>query len=213
MIHIKIKNKSYGELNIFNNTELILHEGEFIAIKGPSGSGKTTLINMIGMLDQDYEGTYMIDGRSLNNKHINQYRKSFSYMFQTPFLIPYLNVYENITMPLVNKGLKVIESNVDKILNELNILDKKYSSVEILSGGEKTRVSLARAIISEGKILVVDEPTGNLDPTHAEIVIKSISRLKKLYNLTVIMVTHSNDFDHYYDRIIKIEHGKLVDVN
>lgn len=213
MIHIKIKNKSYGELNILNNAELVIHEGEFIVIKGPSGSGKTTLINMIGMLDQDYEGIYTFDGISLDNKRIKQYRKSFSYMFQIPFLIPYLNVYENIIMPLENKGVKVTKYDIDNILKELNILDKKYSNVNILSGGEKTRVSLARAIISDGKILVVDEPTGNLDPAHAEIVIKSISRLKELYNLTVIMVTHSNEFDHYYDRIIKIEHGKLVEVN
>lgn len=213
MIHIKIKNKSYGELNIFNNAELVINEGEFIAIKGPSGSGKTTLINIIGMLDQDYEGTYIFDGISLGDKYIKKYRKSFSYMFQTPFLIPYLNVYENIIMPLVNKGLKVTKPDVDNILKELNMLDKKYSNVNILSGGEKTRVSLARAIISDGKILVIDEPTGNLDPTHADIVIKSISRLRNLYNLTVIMVTHSNDFDHYYDRIVKIERGKLVDVN
>lgn len=213
MIHINISNKSYGELIILNSTELLIKEGEFIAIKGPSGSGKTTLINIIGMLDQDYKGTYIFNGISLDNNSINKYRKSFSYMFQTPFLIPYLNVYENIIMPLNNKGLKINKSHVDNILKELNILEKKYSNVNILSGGEKTRVSLARAVISDGKILVIDEPTGNLDPTHAEIVIKSISRLRKLYNLTVVMVTHSNDFDHYYDRIIKIEHGKLVDVN
>ena len=213
MIKLKIINKSYGELNIFKNTNISIEDGEFVVIKGLSGSGKTTLINMLGLLDYDYEGEYKLNNIMMNRNNTKKHRQLFSYMFQEPLLIPYLNVIENITMPLLNKGIKINMDAIDKLMLDLNIFDKKFTDVNTLSEGEKTRVSLSRAIASEARILMIDEPTANLDPVNAKGVMESIKKAQLEYNLTICMVTHSDEFDNYFDRIILINNGKLHEKN
>ena len=167
MIKIKNLSKKYNEHIIFEDASITINSGDFIAIKGESGSGKTTLLNIIGLLEQADEIDYRFDDALLPNQKSaleSIRRKSFSYVFQDACLISYLNCYDNIVMPLKNLKMQISKDKVEEIARQLNIENILYKNVTKLSGGEKTRVAIARAILTGNPYVLADEPTGNLDP-------------------------------------------------
>lgn len=213
MIIIKNLNKSYGSKVLFSQANFIVKEKSLIAIKGQSGVGKTTLLSIIGLME-NFEGDYQLDGQIIDSKKdLEKIRKSyFSYVFQQPLLIEYMNVYDNIVLPLKNKKQKVNQEMIEQCLNLLGISSLKEQLVAHLSGGEKQRVSIARAVAANTKIILADEPTGNLDELNGHEVMKLLKKVQENYGVTILMVTHSNQLDAYFDHIFSIQDKKIIEV-
>ncbi len=212
MIKIKNLSKKYNEHIIFEDASITINSGDFIAIKGESGSGKTTLLNIIGLLEQADEIDYRFDDALLPNQKSaieSIRRKSFSYVFQDACLISYLNCYDNIVMPLKNLKIQVSKDKVEEIARQLNIENILYKNVTKLSGGEKTRVAIARAILTGNPYVLADEPTGNLDPKTSLEVMEIFKTLNKDLHFTIIMVTHTETLDSFFNRILYIAGGKI----
>lgn len=212
MIEIKKLSKKYGEHPIFENANLTICSGDFIAVKGESGSGKTTLLNIIGLLEQADDIEYNLEDKELPKRKTELEiirRKTFSYVFQDACLISYLNCYDNIIMPLKNLRVEISKDKVEEIAKKLNIEDILYKNVSHLSGGEKTRVSIARALLTGNPYLLADEPTGNLDPKTSLEVMNIFKTLNQELQLTIIMVTHTETLDSFFNRILYIEGGKI----
>lgn len=210
MIKIHIEEKKYDDKILLLDTNINISEGDFISIKGESGIGKTTLLSIIGLLES-FTGSYYFFGKLINNR--NKIRKeNFAYVFQKPYLIDYLNVYQNILMPLKNLKLdkKLDDNFIDEVTELLNIKSLLNRYPNNLSGGEALRVSICRAILSRRKIILCDEPTGSLDPKNAKIVMDMLSELNKKYNLTIIVVTHSDIFDNYFNNNFKIVDKRII---
>lgn len=210
MFKLDISRKAYGTHLIFNQTSFELSDHEMVAVKGKSGCGKSTLLAMVGLLE-DFEGKYFFDDMEVTKKTREAIRKkNFAYVFQKPFLIPYLTVKENIMMPLKNlKEPNVVEKYQEMIdLLDLNDIENRYP--EHLSGGEAQRVSIARAVLSNRKILLCDEPTGSLDPQNARIVMNCLSEILKKFQVSIVIVTHSNEFDSYFEKIYQIENEQVL---
>lgn len=209
MIELKINEKAFSKKTIFHDTEIKIDKGEFIAIKGQSGIGKSTLIKMIGMLE-NFNGTYKLHGSVMDKKNRESLRNAnFAYLFQEPMLIPFYSVYENVTMPLKNLRQQIDQKYVDDILSDLSLIDLKYSGVTTLSGGEATRVAIARAMLSDRRIIIADEPTGNLDYDNA-IAVMNILKSENQKGKTIILVTHSNEFDDFYSRTVYIKNKTII---
>jgi ABC-type lipoprotein export system ATPase subunit len=209
MITIKNISVEFGNRKIFNDASINIIENEFICIKGSSGSGKSTLLSIIGLLNKNFYD-YTLDDVKINKKNREKIRKeNFSYVFQDDLLIPYLSVYDNLIMPLRNLNKKIFKEDVVNLASKLGINDLLDVECKKLSGGERQRVSIARAILSNRRIMTVDEPTGNLDPTNAKIVMELLKKAQKEYNITIILVTHSNSFDSYFDKIYYIKDKKI----
>ncbi len=212
MIEIKNLSKKYNEHIIFEDASITINSGDFIAIKGESGSGKTTLLNIIGLLEQADKIDYRFDDALLPNQKSaleSIRRKSFSYVFQDACLISYLNCYDNIVMPLKNLKMQISKDKVEEIARQLNIEDILYKNVTKLSGGEKTRVAIARAILTGNPYVLADEPTGNLDPKTSLEVMEIFKTLNKDLHFTIIMVTHTETLDSFFNRILYIAGGKI----
>lgn len=212
-IKMEISKKNYNDLIIFEDTFLTIKMGSFVAIKGKSGSGKTTLIKMIGCLEQ-FTGTYSIAGEPILFKKNELNRKKYmTYIFQSPTLIPYLSVKDNVLMPL-----KHLKETYDfktlfeqaKLLGIDDILDKKVS---LLSGGEQQRVSILRALMTNRPVILADEPTGNLDYLNVKVVMDILKKINQLFNKTIIMVTHDMHLDEYFDTILEIDNKKIKDIH
>lgn len=195
-----------------NNIEII--EGEFVAIVGKSGSGKSTLLHMIGGLDRPTDGKVFIDGKdifSLKDESLAIFRRrKIGFIFQYYNLIPSLNVWENIVLPigLGNKG--VDEEFINDIINALGLSDKKESLPNTLSGGQQQRVAIARALATRPSIILADEPTGNLDSKTSDEVMSLLKSMIKKYNQTLVMITHDETIAQMADRVIYIEDGKVL---
>ncbi|GAA0101206.1 MULTISPECIES: ABC transporter ATP-binding protein [Paraclostridium] len=195
-----------------NNIEII--EGEFVAIVGKSGSGKSTLLHMIGGLDRPTDGKVFIDGKdifSLKDESLAIFRRrKIGFIFQYYNLIPSLNVWENIVLPigLDNKG--VDEEFINDIINALGLSDKKESLPNTLSGGQQQRVAIARALATRPSIILADEPTGNLDSKTSDEVMSLLKSMIKKYNQTLVMITHDETIAQMADRVIYIEDGKVL---
>lgn len=212
MIKIKNLSKKYNEHIIFEDASITINSGDFIAIKGESGSGKTTLLNIIGLLERADEIDYRFDDALLPNQKSaleSIRRKSFSYVFQDACLISYLNCYDNIVMPLKNLKMQISKDKVEEIARQLNIENILYKNVTKLSGGEKTRVAIARAILTGNPYVLADEPTGNLDPKTSLEVMEIFKTLNKDLHFTIIMVTHTETLDSFFNRILYIAGGKI----
>lgn len=217
VIEIKNGSKIYGEneskVVALNNVNLAIEEGEFIAILGTSGSGKSTLLNMIGGLDKLTEGEVYICGKKcdkLNDEEMSKIRrKDIGFVFQAYNLIPVFTVYENIVTPILLDEGKVDEEYIEDLLKTLGIGNKKSSFPSQLSGGQKQRVAIARALANKPKIILADEPTGNLDTKNGEEVMSLLNIAIKNHKSTLIMVTHNEEIAKTADRIIKIENGEI----
>lgn len=211
--------KSYdGEKTfVLNNLNLKIEQGMFVAITGESGSGKTTLLNILGTLDEPNAGNYVINNVNilkLNSKELANFRNNnIGFVFQEYLLIPYLSVKENICLPVLHKDKKekkFFERKAEEIIRTLNIEELSDKKSTKLSGGEKQRVSLARALINDPLLILADEPTGNLDNKTAKIVLDHLFKINKKYRVTVVLVTHDKDLLSYADVVLNLEKGKLV---
>lgn len=189
-------------------------EQEFVAIIGKSGSGKSTLMHMIGGLDVPTEGCVYVDGRNLAGMTKEQLaifrRRKVGFVFQNYNLVPDLNVYENVVLPVELDGKHIDRKFVDEILNVLKLSEKKEALPNTLSGGQQQRVAIARAVVAKPSILLADEPTGNLDTATSHDVLGLLKMVAKQFQQTVIMITHDNDIAQMADRIVHIEDGKIV---
>lgn len=195
-----------------NKIEII--EGEFVAIVGKSGSGKSTLLHMIGGLDRPTDGKVFIDGKdifSLKDESLAIFRRrKIGFIFQYYNLIPSLNVWENIVLPIGLDNKAVDEGFISDIINALGLSDKKESLPNTLSGGQQQRVAIARALATRPSIILADEPTGNLDSKTSDEVMSLLKSMIKKYNQTLVMITHDETIAQMADRVIYIEDGKVL---
>lgn len=210
--------KYYGtEPNItkaLDGVTLSVEQGEFVAVVGTSGSGKTTLLNMMGGLDIPTSGSVTVKGKELSKLNDEQLiifrRRNIGFVFQSYNLVPILNVYENIVLPVELDGETVDKEFLCKIVNMLGLEDKLKYMPNNLSGGQQQRVAIARALITKPAIVLADEPTGNLDSKTSADVIGLLRRTSSEFNQTLVMITHNVEIAQLSDRIIRIEDGKIV---
>ena len=211
--------KYYGtETNItraLDGVNFSVEDGEFVAVVGTSGSGKSTLLHMMGGLDTPTSGTVIVRGEELAKKNDEQLtifrRRNIGFIFQNYNLVPILNVYENIVLPVELDGDTVDQKFLDEIVHLLGLEDKLKNMPNNLSGGQQQRVAIARALITKPAIVLADEPTGNLDRKTSAEVLGLIKRTSAEFRQTVVMITHNNDIARLADRIVRIEDGKIVE--
>ena len=214
--HLK---KYYGkEPNItcaVDDVDLSVNKGEFVAIVGTSGSGKSTLLHMIGGLDTPTSGSVIVHEKELsqmNDEELTIFRRrNIGFVFQNYNLVPILNVYENITMPIQLDGKKPDREYIQEILALLGLEKKLYNMPNTLSGGQQQRVAIARALAGKPAIILADEPTGNLDSKTSEEVIELLKVTSKKYNQTIVMITHNPEIAMQADRCIRIEDGRIYE--
>lgn len=197
-----------------DGVDISIEKGEFVAIIGASGSGKSTLLNMIGGLDIPTSGKICIGNRNVDNMKPDELtvfrRKNIGFIFQNYNLIPVLNVIENITLPVELDGKEPEKHYIDEIIRLLGLKEKIYKMPAQLSGGQQQRVAIARALASKPKIILADEPTGNLDSDTSEEVINLLVKTSKNYHQTIVMITHDRHIAAKAERVIKIRDGKVI---
>ena len=190
---------------------LSIEKGEFVAIVGTSGSGKSTLLNMIGGLDVPTSGKVIVDGRELSTLKDEQLtifrRRKIGFIFQNYNLVPVLNVYENIVLPVELDGNKVDKKFMKEVVQMLGLEDKLNNMPNNLSGGQQQRVAIARALVSKPAIVLADEPTGNLDSKSSRAVIRSFEQAKESLEATIFMVTHDSFAASFCDRVVILRDG------
>ncbi len=198
-----------------NGVDLSVQEGEFVSVVGASGSGKTTLLHLLGALDEPSEGTVRIRGHEISKlekeERIVFRRRNIGFVFQNYNLIPVLNVYENIVLPLELDGRSIDSGFLEFLLGRLGLEDKKDRMPNTLSGGQQQRVAIARALITKPALLLADEPTGNLDSKTGMEVIGLMKTLSEKLHQTLIVVTHNDEIAQLADRIVRIEDGRIGD--
>ncbi len=211
--------KYYGEkpniVRALDGVSLTVEEGEFVAVVGTSGSGKSTLLNMIGGLDTPTEGEVIIAGKTLsamNDERLTIFRRRrIGFVFQNYNLVPILNVYENIILPVSLDGEKPDDAYIKEVIRLLGIRDKLTEMPGNLSGGQQQRAAIARALAAKPAILLCDEPTGNLDSKTSQDVLGLIRMSARHFNQTVVMITHNEEIAQTADRIIRIEDGRITE--
>ena len=210
--------KYYGQSSnitkALDGVTLSIEKGEFISIVGTSGSGKSTLLNMMGGLDNPTSGKVIIKGKELSTMTDEQFtifrRRNIGFIFQNYNLVPLLNVYENIILPIGLDGETIDKDFINEIINMLSLEEKLYDMPSNLSGGQQQRVAIARALVTKPAIILADEPTGNLDSRTSSDVLSLLKVTSKKFNQTIVMITHNNEIAQLTDRIIRIEDGKIV---
>ena len=201
-----------------NEVTLHVEQGEFVAIMGPSGCGKSTLLNILGTLDSPTSGSYFFEGKQVDKMNENQLtalrKNNLGFIFQSFKLIDELTVYENVELPLVYMGIKTAQrkEKVNKVLEKVNLLHRANHYPQQLSGGQQQRVAIARAVVTDCKLLLADEPTGNLDSVNGVEVMELLSELNR-QGTTIIIVTHSQRDATYAHRIIRLLDGQIVSEN
>ena len=209
--------KYYGKnenlVKAIDNVNISIEKGEFVAIVGKSGSGKSTLLHMLGGLDNPTSGDVIIDGQNIGKMKEDDLaifrRKKIGFIFQYYNLIPSINVWENVVLPIGLDGQKVDKDFVNEVLQVLGVDGKKDSLPATLSGGQQQRVAIARALVTKPAIIFADEPTGNLDSKTEAEVIKLLKLSAKKYDQTIVMITHDENIANMADRVITIEDGKV----
>ena len=210
--------KVYGTGNsrvaALQKIDLSVEKGEFVAIVGTSGSGKSTLLNMMGGLDTPTSGNVIVRGDELAKKNDEELtifrRRNIGFIFQNYNLVPILNVYENIVLPVELDGDTADKKFMDEIVGMLALQDKLQNMPNNLSGGQQQRVAIARALITKPAIILADEPTGNLDSKTSADVLGLLKRTSMEFNQTIVMITHNNEIAQLADRIVRIEDGRIV---
>lgn len=213
--HLK---KYYGQGDILvkavDDISISVEKGEFVAIVGTSGSGKTSLLNLLGGLDYADSGEVIIGGQSLLNMKDEERtvfrRRNIGFIFQNYNLVSMLNVYKNVVLPIRLDGNKPDDEFIGKILSLLGLTEKSRNRPNQLSGGQQQRVAIARALASKPKIVLADEPTGNLDSRTSAEVIGLLQMTNREFNQTIIMITHNEEIAQLADRIIHLEDGRVV---
>lgn len=218
VIELKALKKRFGlgdaEHYALDGIDLTVEKGEFIAIMGPSGCGKTTLLNVLGLLDSETEGEYLLNGvavdRLSRRKQAHIRTKQIGFVFQSFNLIPRLTVIENVALPLIYSGVSKLKrlTKASKLLKDFHLGEREFYMPHQLSGGQTQRVAIARALVNEPSIILADEPTGNLDSQSSHIIMEELSDLHKKGN-TIIMVTHNPNLTTYASRVITMLDGKI----
>ena len=210
--------KIYGsgdtEVRALDGVTLQIENGEFVAIVGTSGSGKSTLLHMLGGLDRPTDGKVFVDGKdifSLKEEALTIFRRrKIGFVFQSYNLVPVLNVYENIVLPIELDGGKVNKEFVQRIVETLGLDNRLDALPSQLSGGQQQRVAIARALAAAPAIILADEPTGNLDSKTSQDVLSLLKVTSQKFSQTIVMITHNEEIAQMADRIIRIEDGKIV---
>lgn len=210
--------KHYGKganlVKALDGIQVEANKGEFIAIVGTSGSGKSTLLHMLGGLDRATEGQVVIDGKNIFEMKDDELtvfrRRRIGFVFQNYNLVPILNVYENIVLPIELDGNKIDKDFVDHIIQTLGLSQKLDNLPGQLSGGQQQRVAIARALAAKPSIILADEPTGNLDSITSQEVIGLLKVTSRQFNQTILMITHNEEIAQLADRTIRIEDGKIT---
>ena len=209
--------KYYGKgetlVKALDNVSLSIEQGEFVSVVGTSGSGKSTLLHMLGGLDHPTSGTVEVDGQDISQLKDEELtifrRRKIGFVFQNYNLVPVLNVYENIILPVELDGNQPDKAYVEDILKVLGLDSKKYSLPSQLSGGQQQRAAIARALAAKPAILLADEPTGNLDSATSQDVLSLLKVSSDRFKQTMVMITHNEEIAQMADRIIRIEDGKI----
>lgn len=218
VLETKNLKKYYGKgentVRAIDNTSIAINQGEFAVIVGKSGSGKSTLLHMLGGLDNPTEGKVYIDNKdifSLKEEELAIFRRrNIGFIFQYYNLIPSLNVWENIVLPIGLDNKSVDKEFIEDIITSLGLQSKKESLPNTLSGGQQQRVAIARALASNPAIILADEPTGNLDSKTSEEVMTLLKMMVKKYKQTLVMITHDEAIAQMADKVIFIEDGKVI---
>ena len=218
ILETKKLKKYYGNgdtaVHAIDGIDLTVENGEFVAIVGTSGSGKSTLLHMLGGLDRPTSGTVTVDGKeifSLKDEELTIFRRrKIGFVFQNYNLVPVLNVYENIILPIQLDGNEPDKAYLDKIIGTLGLESKLNNLPNNLSGGQQQRVAIARALAAKPAIILADEPTGNLDSKTSLDVMGLLKVTSQQFRQTIVMITHNEEIAQLADRIIRIEDGKIV---
>ena len=221
ILETKDLRKIYGsgdtEVRALDGVNLQIENGEFVAIVGTSGSGKSTLLHMLGGLDRPTDGKVFVDGKdifSLKEEALTIFRRrKIGFVFQSYNLVPVLNVYENIVLPIELDGGKVNKEFVQRIVQTLGLDGRLDALPSQLSGGQQQRVAIARALAAAPAIILADEPTGNLDSKTSQDVLSLLKVTSQKFSQTIVMITHNEEIAQMADRIIRIEDGKIVTRN
>ncbi|MEC5147555.1 ABC transporter ATP-binding protein [Chitinophaga sp. 212800010-3] len=206
-----------GRNFILKDIDLTINEGEFVSIMGPSGSGKSTLLHIMGLLEEPSEGQYLFDGEKVDKmnekKRTQLHRGAIGFVFQAYHLIDELTVYENIETPLLYKNVSSSErkSRVADVLDRFNMVAKKDLFPNQLSGGQQQLVGIARAIVAEPRVILADEPTGNLHSDQAKVIMQLFKHLNEQDKITIVQVTHSDVNATYGNRIIQLRDGHIYE--
>lgn len=209
--------KTYGTgdnvVHALTDVSLDVEEGKFVSIIGSSGSGKSTLLNLLGGLDRPTSGDVILDGKAIfemDDEALTIFRRrKIGFVFQNYNIVPILNVYENIVLPIELDGTKIDTAYVDKIMDVLGLSEKKFSMPNQLSGGQQQRVAIARALAAKPSIILADEPTGNLDSKTSMDVIALLKLTGKEFAQTIVMITHNEEIATMADQMIRIEDGRI----
>lgn len=210
--------KQYGDgetaVHALAGVDLAVEKGEFVAVVGTSGSGKSTLLHMLGGLDRPTSGSVTVDGKdifSLKDEALTIFRRrKIGFVFQSYNLVPVLNVYENILLPIRLDGQRIDKAYIDSIIETLGLQTKLSNLPNNLSGGQQQRVAIARALASKPAIILADEPTGNLDSRTSQDVLSLMKVTGQKYAQTIVMITHNEEIAQLADRIIRIEDGRIA---
>ena len=210
----KIYGSGDNAVHALDGVDLRVEKGEFVAIVGTSGSGKSTLLHMLGGLDRPTEGTVTVDGQeifALKEEALTIFRRrKIGFVFQSYNLVPVLNVYENIVLPIELDGGKINKAFVGQIVQTLGLEKKLDALPSQLSGGQQQRVAIARALAAAPAIILADEPTGNLDSKTSQDVLSLLKVTSQKFAQTIVMITHNEEIAQLADRIIRIEDGRIV---
>ena len=218
LLKVQHLTKEYGKGDIkvkaLDDVSFTVNKGEFVAIIGPSGSGKSTLLHLIGGVDQPTNGRVYIDSTDIYNLNETNLaifrRRQIGLIYQFYNLIPVLDVEENITLPLLLDRRKVDQDYLKRIVETLGLEDRLHHLPNELSGGQQQRVSIGRAMITNPAIILADEPTGNLDRKTSEEIMELLKISNKIYNQTLVVITHDESIALQADRIIAIEDGRIT---
>ncbi len=215
---VKIYKMDSVETIALNGVSLRVKKGEFIAIMGPSGSGKSTMMHLMGCLDRPTSGKIYFEGKDvskLSDDELAEIRnKKIGFVFQSFYLLPRYDALQNVELPLIYRGVppKERREKARLMLEKMGLGDRLYHKPTQLSGGQQQRVAIARALIVDPVVLLADEPTGNLDSKSSHEIMELISRLHREENLTIVLVTHEADIASYAEKIIRMQDGKIVDI-
>ena len=218
ILETKDLRKVYGsgdtEVRALDGVDLTVEKGEFVAVVGTSGSGKSTLLHMLGGLDRPTGGTVTVDGKELSAMRDEELtifrRRKIGFVFQNYNLVPVLNVYENIVLPIQLDGNAPDKAYVERIIETLGLEAKLQNLPNNLSGGQQQRVAIARALAAKPAIILADEPTGNLDSATSLDVMGLLKVTALKFSQTIVMITHNEELAQMADRIIRIEDGRIV---
>lgn len=218
ILQVKDLVKEYGngenKVIALNHIDLTIDKGEFVSIVGTSGSGKSTLLHMMGGLDRPTSGEVIVDKKAICKMKEEELtifrRRKIGFVFQSYNLVPSLNVYENMILPIELDGKKIDQDYINEIVSLLGLKTKLESLPNQLSGGQQQRVAIARALATKPSIILADEPTGNLDSRTSQDVLSLLNITSKKFLQTIVIITHNEEIAQLADRIIHIEDGKIV---